>query len=325
MIGRNDPCLCGSGKKYKKCCAKSSNVSAEQLSKKELKQVIDMMFATYPQEHDHRALIEHFQEWVPELRESLEPDFINAVSIDDFFFHQRVDIWQGHLDQMTKLISRQATRNVLQAWRNPHMFVGRVTSVSDDFIEAAHLLTGESVCIRRENNKPIPVGMFVFAFLIADRTLQPAHYMATSTLIFITEQYADVFAAYAREFASDDAASVFKEHHLTFWMRLVEAGYHGEEFTEKEEAVVKALENFLQKHDLQTDQLVDVVENFLVETQPKARKMAAISAGAVRFAQEHGFFGKRVFTIKELTESFDISSSSLTKYAQELAAYYKAQ
>ena len=23
-VGRNDPCLCGSGKKYKKCCGKNS-------------------------------------------------------------------------------------------------------------------------------------------------------------------------------------------------------------------------------------------------------------------------------------------------------------
>lgn len=324
MIGRNDPCLCGSGKKYKKCCAGSSDASTEQLLTKELKQVIDTMFATYPQPQDHRALIEHFQEWVPELYDSLERDFINAVSIDDFFFHQRVDIWQGHLDQMTKLITRQATRNVLQAWRNPHMFVGRVTSVSNDFIEASHLFTGELVYIRRENNKPIPTGMFVFAFLIADRTLQHAHYMATSTLIFITEQYEDVFAAYAREFASDDAAAVFKEHHLTLWARLVAAGYHGEEFSEKEEAVVTALQSFLTTHHLEAEPLVDIVENFLVETQPKARKLEAIAAGAVRFAQEHGFFGERVFTVKELAESFDISSSSLTKYAQELTTYYKA-
>ncbi|HCW53605.1 MAG TPA: hypothetical protein DG753_07705 [Clostridium sp.] len=26
LVGRNDPCPCGSGKKYKKCCGKNGNV-----------------------------------------------------------------------------------------------------------------------------------------------------------------------------------------------------------------------------------------------------------------------------------------------------------
>ena len=31
-IGRNDPCPCGSGRKYKKCCTGKKDVSAEDLA-----------------------------------------------------------------------------------------------------------------------------------------------------------------------------------------------------------------------------------------------------------------------------------------------------
>lgn len=321
MIGRNDPCPCGSGKKYKKCCANKEAVTTEVLFEEELEQVLDTMFATYPERQDHRALIEHFQGWIPALHESLARELIDAISIDDFFFHKRQDIWLGHLDKMAKKFNRPATLDVLAQWRNPQMFVGQITKVDSEFIEATHLLTNETVYIRRENNKPIPVGMFVFAFIIADRTLQQDHFVAISTLIFIGEEYAKVFTKFAKDFAGNEHA--FKEQHLTLWTRLVEAGYRGEEFTEKEASIITDLKAFLTKHSLQADALLEVVEDFLVEKQPKARKTEAISAGAVRFAQENGFFGDKSFTIKEISESFDISSSSLTKYAQELAAYYE--
>lgn len=322
MIGRNDPCPCGSGKKYKKCCANKEAVTTEVLFEEELEQVLDTMFSTYPERKDHHALIEHFQGWIPTLHEKLARELVEAISIDDFFFHRRQDIWLGHLDKMEKTFVRPATLKVLAAWRKPEMFVGQITDVQQDFIEATHLLTGDTVFIRRENNKPIPTGMFVFAFILQDRTLQAQHYVAISTLIFISDEYTKVFAAYAKDFKAGDANDFFKEHHLALWQKLVDAGYRGEEFTEKEASVVKDLKVFLAKHDLVSEQLLEVVEDFLVEKQPKARKSEAISAGAVRFAQEHDFFNGTTFTIKEISESFEISASSLNKYAQELAAYY---
>ena len=50
-IGRNDPCPCGSGKKYKSCCLKNvpvkkSKFTAKWLSKPEEKQV-NLMERTY--------------------------------------------------------------------------------------------------------------------------------------------------------------------------------------------------------------------------------------------------------------------------------------
>ncbi|OCS83090.1 SEC-C metal-binding domain-containing protein [Caryophanon tenue] len=322
MIGRNDPCPCGSGKKYKKCCANNEAVTTTVLFEEELEQVLDTMFANYPERQDHRALIEHFQGWIPTLHESLSRELVEAISIDDFFFHQRQDIWLGHLDKMMKNFVRPATLKVLATWRQPEMFVGQVVAVHETFIEAKHILTGATVFIRRETDKPIPVDMFVFAFLLPDRTLEENHFLAISTLIFISDAYAKVFKAYAKDFDGEDVFAFFAKNHLALWQKLVAAGYNGEEFTEKEASVVNDLQAFLTKQNLQAEKLVELVEDFLVEKQPKARKTEAISAGAVRFAQEHDFFGGQSFTIKEISEHFEISASSLNKYAQELAAYY---
>ena len=44
VVGRNDPCLCGSGKKYKKCCALKSEPSSEQLVDEEIERFIRSYF-----------------------------------------------------------------------------------------------------------------------------------------------------------------------------------------------------------------------------------------------------------------------------------------
>lgn len=69
-IGRNDPCPCGSGKKYKQCCLNRQSVSA--LQAEQVKQSLDNRAAdlpgrleTYDQApyHDTRALLEAFLEF----------------------------------------------------------------------------------------------------------------------------------------------------------------------------------------------------------------------------------------------------------------------
>lgn len=40
MVGRNDPCPCGSGKKYKKCCGREETVDLQQVVDAELESVL---------------------------------------------------------------------------------------------------------------------------------------------------------------------------------------------------------------------------------------------------------------------------------------------
>ena len=40
MVGRNDPCPCGSGKKYKKCCERKDAVTVEDLLTDEMEHLL---------------------------------------------------------------------------------------------------------------------------------------------------------------------------------------------------------------------------------------------------------------------------------------------
>lgn len=326
MIGRNEPCLCGSGKKYKKCCETKEVKSTQQVMMEEIESTLQTFYNTYPERKDIREYIELVQEWGPKLEGALQRELIEGVVLDDFFYHRRIDIWQSYLKRTLKKMVRPSTRNLLARWETPTLFVGQILAVHEHYMEAKHLMTEEVYQIRRENNKPIPDDMFVFAFIVDDGSEIAQHVLALSSLIFFPKEHKDTFAKFKDNFlqSGQTAAEFLKANHLSLWEQLVAGGYAGEEFNDFQTEVMEQMKEFLAAKGLESEALISTIEDYLIEQQPKARKSAAISAGAIRFAQERGLFGDQSFTVKEIAEHFGVAASSLNKYYQELLAYAPA-
>lgn len=324
MVGRNEPCPCGSGKKYKKCCEGKQQITVEKVSLEEIEQVLQSFYNAYPERKDVREFFNVVQKWMPKLENHLQRELIEAVALDDFFFHQRKDIWTSYLKRTIKKMVRPSTIEVLQNWNAAEMFIGQVVFVDEHHFKVVSSMDGAEVFIRRESNKPIPEEMQVFAFLLPDGSGKENHYLAVSTLIFFPKQYKAAFDSFAKRFDSSSnysAQQFLQENHLAFWEHLVESGYNGEEFTSFETEVLDSTKQFLLEKNLQADRLIEIVQDYLVENKPKARKAAAIAAGAIRFAQERDFFEGVTFTVKEIAEAFGVSASSLNKWYQELLEY----
>lgn len=324
MIGRNDPCLCGSGKKYKKCCEGKQQITVENVFQEEIENVLQTFYNTYPERKDIREYIEIVQAWLPKLEKNLQRELVEAVALDEFFFHHRLDIWTSYLKRTLKKIVRPQTIALLENWAEPFMFIGAVTKVDDVYFESVATLTGETFKIRRENNKPIPEGMQVFAFLLPDGSAEPNHMLGVSTMIFFPAEHTKVFDAFKKKFEVQtelSAAQFLAKHHLDFWVDLVEGGYAGEEFTTFEQDVLLQTQAFLEANEIEPTSLMTVLGDYLIEKQPKARKAAAIAAGAIRFGQERDLFEGKSFTVKQISEDFGVSASSLNRYHQELLAF----
>jgi len=323
MVKRNDPCPCGSGKKYKKCCEGKQQVTVETVAIEELERVLQTFYMEYPERKDVRAYIEHVGTWQPKLESVLQRELIEAVALDDFFFHQEPSIWKGYLKKTKKKTVRPSTLKVLENWYQPNLFIGSVSTVEEKYFKAIHVLTNEEIYIRRENDKPIPEGMHVFAFLLPDGSKKLEHYLAVSTLIFFPQDHAKVFEQFKKFFEGSEkkAGAFLKEEHLSFWELLVSNGYKGEEFTNFESNVLTQVKDFLEQNDRETAPMLELLEDYLIEGQPSARKEAAIAAGAIRYGQEKALFESLSLTAKEIAASFDISASSLTKYYQDLSNY----
>lgn len=327
MIGRNDPCPCGSGKKYKKCCEGKQQLTAENVFQEEIENILQTFYNSYPERKDVKQYFELVQHWMPKLQKTLQKELIEAVALDDFFFHKRRDIWKGYLKKVIKKSVRPQTIALLKQWDNPIMFIGEVTNVEDKYFTAEGTLTGKKVKVRRENQKPIPLGMRIFSFLLPDGSGKEDHMLAASTLIFFPADHAHVFTNIKKIFDAQkekDEQKFLANNHLEFWCGLVEAGYAGEEFTTFEQDVLEQTKQFLNEQQIEGTALIQMLEDYLVEMKPKARKAGAVAAGAIRFAQDKSLLGEKSFTVKQLSEYFGISPSSLNKYYQELLSYTEA-
>lgn len=323
MVKRNDPCPCSSGKKYKKCCEGTQQVSVETVAIEELERVLQTFYLEYPERQDVRAYMDHVGAWQPKLESVLQRELIEAIALDDFFFHQQPKIWTSYLKKTKKKAIRPSTQKVLEGWSQPTLFIGTVDVVEDNYFQATHILSNEKISIRRENDKPIPEGIHVFAFILPDGSKKEAHYLAVSTLIFFPQDHDKVFVQLKKNFeGSQKNIEVFlQEDHLSFWELLVSNGYKGEEFTSFESSVLAQVKEFLEKNERETAPMLELLEDYLIEGQPSARKEAAIAAGAIRYGQENELFESLSMTVKEIAATFDISATSLTKYYQDLSSY----
>jgi AraC-like DNA-binding protein len=322
MVGRNEPCPCGSGKKYKKCCEGTGQQTIKKVLLEEIEQVLQTFYNSYPERKDIKEYFDLVQQWKPMLEQNLQRELIEAVALDHFFFYQRHDIWTGYLKKVSKKIIRPALIELLNDWEAPKMFIGQVEAVDNQYFKASCSVTNTERYIRRESNKPIPEGMQVFAFLLPDGSKEKNHYLAVSTLIFFPNQYKQAFEKFAKDYDGNVEVDEFlQNNHFNFWVKLVETGYSGEEYSSFEIDVIDQTKQFLIEKNVEANRLIEILEDYLVEKKPKARKASAIAAGAIRFAQERNLLQDHTFTIKEIAENFGVSSSSLNKYYQELLEY----
>ncbi len=328
MVGRNEPCPCGSGKKYKKCCESKATFSIEAAQAEELERILQVFYEEYPERRDVRAYLDVVEKWKEKLDTYLMEEMIEAIVMDEFFFHHKPEIWTNYLEKQRKKIVRPSVVNVLEAWNNPRAFIGEVVAMDEAYLSVKSIFEDETIFLRRESEKPVPVGVHLYCFILPDGTSKEHHYLAISSLIFFPTDHHKVFGEIAKQFESQQELSVsafLKENGMAFWKLLGEDGYEGEEFTNFESGVLQKAMEFLGDKDRDSEKLLEIVEDYLVEQQPNARKEVAIAAGAIRFGQENALFEPLHLTVKEIAEWFEVSTSSLNKYYHDLNTYYTSK
>ncbi|WP_144510294.1 YecA family protein [Bacillus sp. FJAT-22090] len=326
MIGRNDPCPCGSGKKYKKCCESKETITIEEVQTEELERILQTFYDEYPERKDIPAFADLVKTWTVPLKQYLDEEMIEAIVLDEFFFHHKPEIWNNYLEKQQKKIVRPSTLHAIRRWNEPRVFVGEVVDVADDYMTVTHILTKETIQLRRESEKPVPVGVHMYCFILPDGTTKENHFLAISSLIFFPIDYNNVFEVLISRYETQNVLSAeefLKENGTMLWSLLGENGYEGGEYTQFEAGVLQVAIKFLEENNRDYHKLLEIVEDYLVEQQPKARKEVAIAAGAIRFGQERGLYEPLEMTIKEIAEWFNVSTSSLNKYYNDLNAYYE--
>lgn len=171
-IGRNDPCPCGSGKKYKKCHGAKETVSINQVLENELlnlqRQIIDFALFNFESE-----LLEdyEFQREMLIILDETEEEFYEFIHKFWFTSFEPLDdgktIMEYFISQQVLKIKRPRLQEILRSWADPELVAGKIAAVEENHLVIEDTLRQERFTVNLfEMMKDYEKGAYVFAILL---------------------------------------------------------------------------------------------------------------------------------------------------------------
>jgi tetratricopeptide (TPR) repeat protein len=171
-ISRNEPCPCGSGKKYKKCCGMNEAVSITHIVESEMdnlqKQILQFAFNFYGTEMEDD--FEDLQEmlFAPDEQGIQYYEFIHSIWFS--LFEQMEDgetIIEKFVAYESPRVKRPKLKQILQSWVNPRVIAGKVISAEKNKLMVEDVLTLEKIeALIINDHFPVEDGSFFVSFLL---------------------------------------------------------------------------------------------------------------------------------------------------------------
>ncbi|MBB4823027.1 hypothetical protein HNO89_000245 [Sporosarcina luteola] len=168
MVGRNDPCPCGSGKKYKKCCGAKENSVVDLIVNKELDQLLADFFDQYPKPDERPAMMKLLREWLNRLSGSWTKEDIEEAASEFFLFIQQPKGWQAYIKEQIARAKRKSLQAILETWITPFLLLGEVEKAETDVLVVRQLFTEEAYRLVRNEGMPEEEGMLLFGAVLPD-------------------------------------------------------------------------------------------------------------------------------------------------------------
>lgn len=171
-INRNDPCTCGSGKKYKRCCGANEAVSISDMIESEIDSLQKhiLQYAYYHFGHEIHADFEDLNE-ILDIDNQQEREFYEFVHSIWFSLFEELDdgetIIEKFIDAEGGKIKRPKLRKILHTWTDARTIAGKIIAVENNKVTVADGFTSEEFdAIIANVSVSIEVGSFIVGILL---------------------------------------------------------------------------------------------------------------------------------------------------------------
>jgi hypothetical protein len=328
MIGRNEPCPCGSGKKYKKCCEKKQDSLDKVLESELMGLQVDIMRFAYDK---------YASEFEAVSAKYVHKYFLDEVKADAY--HELLHLWYMFTEKRESGLtiveeftaanagkfSRPQVKEWAESWQSSYPSVYKVANVRGEIYTMEDFFTGEKVkvtFIGREDalsRNELVVGMFV-PYQQAKVVFMSTFERGTLEAIRIEERLqeelgeAGVDAAYVRGNFPDLAG------------RIVEFELSEEDVQElpvqdvAQETVLKLFVEAAEKrgypeHFKEFAHMLWSI--YCMKESPVIRNEQNYAAALIYFLDTH-FMKEQLETQKALSEEFGISAGSVSSTFRKL-------
>ncbi|MHA6258875.1 SEC-C metal-binding domain-containing protein [Sporosarcina sp. CAU 1771] len=216
MIGRNDPCTCGSGKKYKKCCGSKSSNLIEMIVNEELDRVLTGYFDNYPKDEDRNEMVLLMRTWVNRLTGSWEKQDIEEASSEYYLFIQNKKSWHTYLEKQLESVTREATIKVLKQWHDPFVLLAEIIEVGSERMKVRELFGENEYEVTRNEGMPADIGTLMFGVVLTDPRKVEDGIAPISSMLFLAKWSKQTKKSLIelRDAAGDKSVETFIHEHI---------------------------------------------------------------------------------------------------------------
>lgn len=333
MVGRNDPCPCGSGKKYKKCHGKQQTVSINDMVNDELFKVRQQFFSDNPNQEQLPAFRELQQQWQPRLMQSMAENDAQAFVIENFLFMQKPELWADFLTKQVEAAQRPTTKEVLENWKNVKVFLGQFVAGNDTSAQFKDAFTGEVFKMTDQPPTDMQDNQGLLAILLPDARIGEEGALFLNGYLTVVGEFNPFFEGLKAQMASDNATdgpAYLRDNYLAVVEMIVKysTGSVDEsvELSPEHQSVMDELNKHVEAADFDAetvDNVTSILNSYLVSQQPTVQKPEALVAGYWRFLQDHELIKGPMLAPKDLSEKFGVSSSTILKRSKEFGSYFE--
>ncbi|MEH7298816.1 SEC-C metal-binding domain-containing protein [Neobacillus drentensis] len=171
-IYRNDPCPCGSGKKYKRCCGAGEAVPITTIIEGEIDE-LQKQILQYAYHHFGHVLQDDFEsfEELSELDDEQELEFFELIHTVWFSLFEGLDdgetIIEKFIHGQIGKIKRPKLKQILQTWTFARTFAGKVISMDENKLTVEDGLSSEQLdTIVTSLSPTVKEGSFIIGILV---------------------------------------------------------------------------------------------------------------------------------------------------------------
>jgi uncharacterized protein len=361
-VGRNEPCPCGSGKKYKKCCEKENVVNIDTLVSQEL-DVLQAQLYDYIATAQSTEMEESYHHYLAKMDlMQADPDIYEMAFVSWYGATQKdadgVRLIERFVDKQLSTVTRPQTAEVLESWKNVRVTAGTVEKVDDNTLRVEEAITGDVLIVTEKFGKLEENSFFLGLLLpngekylpFAQYFIYPAIEKAAMELVkirfeqgefgslhdYLSGQYLEIadvgFVLYSAEkkkagksVAPNKASDVADTPSDSD--EKSEDAIEGVEIWKTPEYVeaITSLQNFLTEKGedkKESELLVAVLEKYFYTERPTIRNPKIYSGALVDMAKNIDEISIR-HVQKELAEYFDVSANSISRRSKQIWESYQ--
>ncbi|WP_281864234.1 tetratricopeptide repeat protein [Planomicrobium okeanokoites] len=322
VIGRNEACICGSGKKYKKCCGINDSEKFIQLEQnKGLQEILQEFFSTHPRPSQQKGLLD----WKNKTEDLLVPLYgeekSGGIIGDIYFFSEHADIWNNYIDSKIEQERRLQISNIINAWKNPAFLAGEVLSITNYRAIMRDLLSQKEYEIDVNESFAVEEGNIAMGFYLPDVRINNRYLMVLNSVTISADVNTETVEKLKNMFNSSsekDEQLFYKKNIITIYQMFSSGLRSVHEVPQEILKSVQQLEQFMIDQDLKSD---DLIETFFHYLQPLAEVPAAAIGGAIKFGMNQKLIHFD-WTLDKLANEFAVDQKEIESFADKLQTFY---